>query len=566
MQRPEGPNPETPAEMAKLIAGSSRKHGARYQRRISDGYNPFGSSDYYISVYRGWLRVPKAGKCGFCTVSNEASFSYLDGKELVHWPGRHTAERGARGEFNATVELSAGYHYVEYYHEEVTLEQMAFLGWRPSANDGPFAPIPEEVFPAPHDARVMRYESPAGPLLHFEPIISDSLWPTNRNEGQYTRVKFAAGRPPAPAGGTVFTWEFGDGQTATGAEVDHIYLALRPYVVTLTASGSGGATKAAWPLDVYEIENITDQFREGRPGDYATVADKYDRVKLDPRSLKELAFLFAEADRPPDAAAVGNEFVTRFATSKPEWVPGVRRLIADCSLLSGQAKVDDAIANYQASLTNNTSSAERFDVLSRLIRLLGLERDLPKKADDIFAQVEEAARGLKMDDDTRAAYRKAIIAAGDVRLWHGRADDAHELYRRSEANGPFIPANVRAARVGAYPNSLREYIAGGNHGAALDLVEKWETTFPTEKLHGQTFFWRGKLLYLRGQYRDAARYLEQSAKVAAGAVSEPEARWLLALSFEQLGRGDDAKRELAKLIALGGQDEFSKKARAKLQK
>src|SRR5262249_29495344 len=51
MQRPEGDNPRTPEDMAKLIAGSKEKYGARYQRQVSEGYNVFGPSDYYVSVY-----------------------------------------------------------------------------------------------------------------------------------------------------------------------------------------------------------------------------------------------------------------------------------------------------------------------------------------------------------------------------------------------------------------------------------------------------------------------------------------------------------------------------------
>ena len=94
--------------MTKLIAGSKAKDGARWQRHVADGYNPFGSSDYYISIYRGWVRTPKAGPYQFCTVSNKASFSFLDGKPLVHWPGQHTVERGVHGEVNAKVELTAG--------------------------------------------------------------------------------------------------------------------------------------------------------------------------------------------------------------------------------------------------------------------------------------------------------------------------------------------------------------------------------------------------------------------------------------------------------------------------
>jgi len=180
IQRPEGDNPRSVAEMAKLIDGSKAKYGARFQRRVADGYNPFGPSDYYIRIYRGWINILKAGKYQFCTVSNEASFSFLDGKELIPWPGRQTADRGARGEVNATAELTAGLHYLEYYHEEVTLEQMAYLGWRPSADAGPFSPIPESIYTAPHEAVVTRYEDTRGPLAVFKPVITDSVWPAER--------------------------------------------------------------------------------------------------------------------------------------------------------------------------------------------------------------------------------------------------------------------------------------------------------------------------------------------------------------------------------------------------
>ena len=58
-------------------------------------YTPSLSESGFYSVT---FPLPAAGTYQFCTVSNEASFSFLDGKPLVHWPGRHTVERGMRGE------------------------------------------------------------------------------------------------------------------------------------------------------------------------------------------------------------------------------------------------------------------------------------------------------------------------------------------------------------------------------------------------------------------------------------------------------------------------------------
>jgi tetratricopeptide (TPR) repeat protein len=557
-------NPMTVAEYAKLLAASPRKLGARQQPRIADGYNPFGSSDYYLSVYRGWIHIPKAGTYKFCTASNEGSFSFLDGKDLVHWPGRHTAERGSRGEFNTKVELTAGPHYVEYYHEEVTLEQMAFLGWHVGGDDGPFGAIPEDRFPLPHEAMAVGYDDPKGPLPTFEPIIIDSIWPIDRGEGQYTRAKFAAGKMPD---GTKFTWDFGDGQSATGPTVEHVYLmAEKMHSVRLTTDGPAGKQTVTWPFDVFEIEHVTDQFKEGKPKEYAKAVAGYDRSRLDATALKELASLLAEAEKYAPAAQACEEFAKRFPTADALTAARVKRLLADCQIRSG-GNVDQAVANYQAALVKEMPAMEKLQVLARLIRLLGVDRGDADRAATVLKQVEVVVKESRLDDDGRKAYRQAVIADGDAMLWANKPADARKLYERAEVlRGTPIAPQVRAARIGSYPNSLREYITGGNYGSALDLVNEWDDTFPTDKPNGQSFYWRGKLLLLRGQPAEAVRYLSRSVAVTTGAPFETEARWLLAEGFEQTGKPDEAKRELAKLAKTGINDEFTRKARERLKK
>jgi tetratricopeptide (TPR) repeat protein len=568
LRRPEGDNPKTVAELAAMLNASPAQDGARYQRSIADGFNPFGSSDNYLSVYRGWMRIAVAGVYRFCTASNEASFSFLDGKELIHWPGRHTAERGEHGEKNAEVTLSAGWHYVEYYHEEVALQQMAFLGWSPpGAEQGKFSGLPEDVFPAPHDATVIDYQTAQGPALRFEPTIIDTLWPETRLEGQYTRVEFRAaeGTPAGAAAVTNYQWDFGDGQTATGPRVEHVYLTLGKFPVKLSASSSSGNLAAEWPLVVYDVQHVTDEVREAGPADYAKLVAGYDRGRLDAASLRELAHLLADAEQPQEALKVGQEFVDRFSGSHAERTPEVRRLMADCALRLGKGSLDEAITNYLASLTDAAPPAERFDVLARLIRLVGIDRDQVEKSRQISAQAEAAFKKARLDEAGLSAYRNCLIAAGDVQLWHARRDDARSLYRKAEAlSARPVSAQVRSAQVGAYPGLLADFIDSGDYGAALDVVDRWERAFPTEKLSGQTFFWRGKLLALRDQHEQAARYLARAIGLAPGAAFESEARWLLAQSLDKLGRSDDARRELAKLVTAGFDDDFSERAKKKL--
>ncbi len=567
IERPKGDNPRKVEEMAKLIADSKAKHGARYQRRVADGYNAFGSSDYYISIYKGWVRVPKKGKYQFCTISNEASFSFLGGKELVHWPGRHTTDRGARGEVNALVDLEEGLQYLEYYHEEVTLEQMAYLGWRPSADDGPFSPIPESFYTAAHEGAVKGYEGPKGPIVRFEPTVTDSMWPAERGEGQYTRVTFQVA-PGLPAD-SIYAWDFGDGMLGSGAKVDHVYLTTGAHKVFLLVVSKGDKFAAtSWPMSVFEIEHVTDLFKEGRPKDYLKLVKDYDRAKLSAAALRELAYLYTEAEDPTGALAVGRDYVKRFEkTSDALNLARIRRLLAECSIQLGEVGLDEAIKNYQAALVKEVPTNERLEVIGRLIRLVGVERNQPDKALAIFAEADKLVKAEGVDADGRKAFRKAVQAAGDVRLWQGKRTEAQKLYARSEALLPrAIPSQVRIARLGAYPNSLREYIAAGNYGAALDMVDQWDDLFATDKLNGQSFFWRGKALSLRGQPREAARHLDLAVRLTVGAAFETEARWILAETLETLGKKEEARKHLAKLISLGLKDEFVTKAIEKLKK
>ena len=569
LRRPEGDNPKNVAEMATMLTASPAKDGARYQRGIADGFNPFGSSDNYLSVYRGWLRIGAAGTYRFCTASNEASFSFIDGKELVHWPGRHTSERGEHGEKNAQIDLTAGWHYVEYYHEEVALQQMAFLGWSPPGTEqGRFSGLPADVFPAPQEAVVAAYQAASGPTLRFEPTIVDTCWPESRHEGQYTRVKFrvAAGSLHGATEQTKYQWDFGDGQTAAGPETEHVYLTLGDFAVKLVASGAGGERVAQWPLAVYEVQHVTDEIHEGSPADYAKIAAAYDRGRLDAAALKELAHLLSEAEQPQAAIDAGQDFVNRFGGARPDLLPGVRRLMAECALQLGKGNLDEAVANYLASLTDATPPAERFDVLARLIRLLGIDRDQVARSQEILGQADVAFKKARLDEAGMAAYRDCLIAAGDVQLWHAQRDEARALYRKAEALAARpISSQVRAAQIGAYPNLIAEFIDSEDYGAALDVVDRWERAFPTEKLAGQTFFWHGKLLALRDQPEQAARFLARSIGLAPGAVFESEARWLLAQSLKKLGRPDDARRELAKLLASGFSDAFAERAKKELK-
>jgi tetratricopeptide (TPR) repeat protein len=247
-------------------------------------------------------------------------------------------------------------------------------------------------------------------------------------------------------------------------------------------------------------------------------------------------------------------------------LPEVQRLIAECVLRQGEGRVDEAIAHYRAAVEAETSPVLKLDSMAKLIRLVGVERNLVPEAEALFADVEATAQDAALEGELLAAYRRTLIASGDAYLWNERANDALTLYREAEALAANpIPVQVRAARTGAYPEAIAQYLAEANYGAALDVLDQWEQTFPTEKFTGHPLFWRGKALALRGQPQQALGLLTVSVRLGVGAEFETEARWLLAESLEAVGKPEEASRELAKLVAIGMKDSFSQQAKEKLQ-
>jgi hypothetical protein len=71
------------------------------------------------------------------------------------------------------------------------------------------------------------------------PIVHIQVTPDGQAVVGATRMTFTADSAHLSPTNTVYTWTFGDGGTATGPEVDHVFLSEGTFVVTVSASGGG---------------------------------------------------------------------------------------------------------------------------------------------------------------------------------------------------------------------------------------------------------------------------------------------------------------------------------------
>ncbi len=546
--------------MQALIDSSPGLDGASLVKTISHGLNPFGDSDYYISAYRGWLQLPAQGTWSFCTASNEASFSFIDGRELVHWPGRHTEQRGKYGEKAATHTLQASLHYVEYYHEEVLLYQTAFLGWKPPGSERHDA-IPARAWPQPHQGEVIGYEDAPGdasvmPLI----LLADSLWPQMRSMGQYTRYALSP-RLVAPANWTKFEWDMGDGATSTAASLSHVYLRSGDYIVTLRATRDDGrVVTRSWPLTAFPIEHDQLPFRVGDPAEYhhALAARDIDRMATD--DLAELAWFHREFGDAARVRAIAESALSRAENGHARHAELHLLAIGDAGTFEQcwSAPIDNDTARNAAKqhlqdvLAVGPEVRMQLNALGRLIRLDGIESTNLQAALQWFDKADALMMRLRASSLMVAAYRECVTAMGDAYLFAGDREKARTRYTQAEElNQPVVPPSVRAARTGAFPEILQQTFADRNWAAAQAAIDEWQEHFPADMVGGAPLFYRGKLAMLRKQPLAAVRILQVAARAGRGSEFEAEARVLLAHAYRQTGDDEAYRRTLRTLIDSG---------------
>ena len=525
-------NPNTVAELAEMLKNSPGLDGADYRQNISDGLNPFGDSDYYIGVYKGWIRLPDAGTWGFCTASNEASFSFLDGAPLVHWPGRHTEQRGRHAQKSAEHELKAGLHHVEYYHEEVLLYQVAFLGCKAPGGKH-YEGIPGDWFPKPHRAAVLRYEGAGGErMLTLRPQQLDSIMPAQRPAGQYTRYGFEAGAgdEPLQLRAWKITWSFGDGQKATGPSVQHVYLSCGTYDVVMTAIRPGRKKLTRrWPLLVHPIEHIAAPYLQGQLKTYMPVVARLEPKLMSPPHLLELARFHLESGRADEANRIAEHLAAREAAEPSILAAGHRMAAALALRESSPIAFRHRREHLESAFSLEPQPAVKARSAAELIHLVGVLQGEAQEAKEIYQRVMKLAMDVSTAGAFQAALRSATIAAGDARLYDDDVAGAEQAYAAAEELAEVVlPPQVRVARMGQWHETIHQHLAEGKLDEARAAAEDWRTTLPSEQLRGEVLFLIGKIQMLRRRPHDALPMLKMAVRRGEGNDFEAEARWLLA--------------------------------------
>jgi len=531
-------------QLYRMIEQSTLE-GAGYRDGISDGFNPFGPSDRYISSYSAYLRIDEPGRYGLATVSDDGSWVLADDQQVVAWPGGHGHGEGARGEKNGVVRFDKGVVHIRYYHEEGTGNQMAYLAWRPPGEKR-FAPIPEEQWLSVREANVARYEARDREIFAVPDVETrDTYWVYDSNQRQATRLRFRD-RSAAPNEATA-RWQFGDGLEDAGDEVEHVYFRIGRPKVTLTVRDDAGRSDSVTVRPrLYKVDVVARQAHNyANTKDYARAAAGYDTSKMARDDLERYAEFWGFIERWPEHYESARAFVERFGSD-----PAAAELAASGAEAALEPAVDkprEGARLLELAADRAESWQDKADLALQRADVVAWRLDAPNDAAALFRRVRDRVE-QRDDDKGQKLVRRAMIGLGDCALLNAEYDRAEQFYRQAQQlTADRLDQPQRMAKSGSYGYTVEDLLARDEHDYALKALDRWENELPVQKLEGYSFFLRGKVLFVYRPSERALDYLELAERVAPDAMHVPEAVWLRANCLMALERYEQALAAFARI-------------------
>lgn len=478
--------------------------GAGFRPAVFDGANPYGSSTDFISVYDGYFYASQSGEYQFSTISDNASFVFINGKMVTEWAGRHGVAGGEHGQHKGTVRLAPGAHHVQYYHMQFTGRTIAELAWWLPGAQRPQV-MPPEVYPPAYQAAIGLEERKKSPeCLEFgaEPARTIEV------EGHhYIEWKFGnlSGVRNRPAGASL--WDFGNGVTSNDRNPTVWFFHPGDYEVTLrtTLDPGGERTIKRWvrvadmiQLDVSDKPAAVDEAARtiaGYPVDRLVEGDReavlalltyremYDAIEKVCRTW--LDKVYRNRDPVPVDVVLELGHILEDVRGKP-------------------AEAESVYMTASQRLQPNNSEAYRL-----YLTLGELQSRLPEKADAAVAALQKAESGAK--GKSRSYQRRVEIAMGDA--YRAKLDRKEAGRHFQQAERLRDQSSTDVSLRSSLGLTVESYLERKEYDDALEKLGEWAEMFPADKLGGYWSLLMGRCLVRLDRQEDAVAELSLAARL-----------------------------------------------------
>lgn len=515
--------------------------------KIGHRENLFGSDDDYASCYVGWLNIPKDEKIFFCTVSDEGSSFTINGKTVASWPGLHRREGGAAGQYGDEVQLSAGFHKVEYFHFDKNGPQEANLAWRtglePATAKIPNT-VPEKYFTHSATATISDGRFKDGrvvPAFAWNPV--SYLWLTDKALCLYRLELERAADFPRNA---KFQWRIGEFE----AEEKELYWLVpgdgeQPVELRVSQDGKNAAATRTLHLPKTPRNASPNSANDRRDFRQALLH----RCLATPKSRSPCASwtadmwaVLANVAEPYTGNALLDQVFERSRQDLQRRPQEERWMLEDIYIENMRyAAPSNVLAWIERIEQTETDAARRSLWAKRRFQFFLYDQDSPQKA----RAVVDTMRGAGGTPDQIAL---ALICAGDLERMGGNFEQAQKLYLdaadryRKRLVKPAAPGagappageadwRIAAVRVATYARDVDNRIAQSDWLGARRELDKWEREFPFSKINGEFSVCEARYYFKIKDYKRAERILAPYVLAIDNAPELPDA---LQMRFECL--------------------------------
>ncbi len=483
MRKLEGPLPNNLRLIQTAFEKAGKVIGRTMVSRLYIGFNPFSDNTGIISRYNGTLQAPVNGTYTFAgSASNHGACSSTASQcygcqawcpTCVSTPKPISNAGPTRSPFTTSTRPAS---------------QRISVVWKKPDTEH-YELIPPNAFGVMPHATVGVLEDKDKTFVVNMKIeyVGEYFFADHYSHHYRFTLQGAKASNPSPPR---YDWDFGDGQTATGTTVDHVFLTDGEYAIKL-------AGKAGFQADTKTNRIVVSRLHEqidNPPGDVASAQGKivagYDLGKMPPRWIPFATQLLERAKE----HAVLEKAAMKLAVMRDGVDPGfgMNTLAAATFELCSSAKFDAAARIWDAVPQDSPfqpSAAQHYGELL-VWRLADFEKAI-KVVEPLAAK----------NPQNRALQRLLAYA-----LVLNQKPEGVKMVRAMKGDGP---ADRQAALTGAEARSIEFYIGNGDWETGEQVWEKWAHQFPADFLEGYGVLLRTRLM-------EMARAPEAAAKVAEG--------------------------------------------------
>jgi len=490
--------------MFKELWNDNTLRGARFEKKIYSGWNPFGPKRNSLHWYSAFIKIPRNGKWTFFSASIDASFLLIDNKLIVNSPYRKWISNGQRGKIKGTVTLKKGVHRLDYLHANNNSSHCyaiaAFLP--PGAKKRSFHYIPDTVYTPILTATAGPLQTLSGkPVCDFDWQIIDMI---EINERQMYVVKF---KTPFKS---FLTWSLGE----KAPEFNYFYFKPGEYPVELKCNM--GKIKQdvvvdyqymLKPIGTYKVKGfISEALKQEKiygiqSEGYAFLASALVKLKMKKEAGKFYKHLLTKQNSvPPEITfTLFNDLILNDLLRKERYKEAEKQLNILLKLIKSPKLLSTANLAYSELL------------FYRLGDIAGAAR--------YFSKIK------RKDLATKELQMRHNLVQADLALMNKGLEAATKLYKNIKTVSP--NRKVQLAVSGALIAIQNCYILK-KYDAALEHSKKLENAYPAVRLEPSYLLLKAKLFKQLRQPRRATWILLRLLETNAPITLETKANWQLA--------------------------------------